>query len=67
MFPQLCFHDQIFYVTVISHNNAQGVKAVYAEFLLVTFNTMSLFQQQYMLLGLLEKKTTHPRCFLINS
>ena len=27
MFPRLCFHDQIFYATVISSNNPQGVKA----------------------------------------
>lgn len=67
MFPRLCFHDQILYATVISHNNPQGVQAVYAEFSLLTLNTMPLFQQQYMLLGLLGKKKTHPRCFLINS
>ena len=58
MFPWLCLRDQILYATAISQNNPQGVKAVYVEFLLIILNTMSLFQQQYVLLGL-EKKLIH--------
>ena len=65
MFPRLCLRDQILYATAISQSNPQGVKAVYVEFLLIILNTMSLFQQQYVLLGL--EKKTDPRCFLINS
>ena len=56
MFPRLCFHDQIFYVTVISHNNAQGVKAVYAEFSLVTFNTVIISTAIYAAPRLVSKK-----------
>ena len=57
-----CFHGYVsmikFSARLLFHTTTHKVskQLVYAEFSLLTLNTMSLFQQQYMLLGLLGKE-----------
>ena len=57
-----CFHGYVsmikFSTRLLFHTTTHKVskQLVYAEFSLLTLNTMSLFQQQYMLLGLLGKE-----------